>query len=328
MNTTSFLCIGDPHFKISNILETDEMTSKLYEYITSNKPDVIVVMGDVLDRHEIIHVSPLTRATNFILKLKDMAPTYVLIGNHDLKNNKQYLSDEHPFVGLKHYENLTIVDTTIRHMINNLPYVFVPYVPPGRFNEALDNVEWSDATAIFAHQEMKGAKMGAIISENGDDWFDENPYLISGHIHDYQEVKQNILYVGTPFQHAFGDKHDKTISLFEFISKDKRVHTRIDLELRKKDIVRMECAHVDSYIPKENVDLKIIISGVSGEIKAIMKHPNIELWKQKGIKIVYRDRPIKQTNAVTNPTLKYFDILKNMVQHDDQLTNILIELFQ
>jgi len=266
----SALIIGDPHFKVANIRETNAMVEAIVRVSLQRRPDIIIVLGDVLDRHETIHVSPLTRAVKFLARLMEIAPTYVLIGNHDLKNNRQFLSDEHPFNALKYWGNrMTVVDTTTMVTLNGHEFVFVPYVPPGRFVEALDQCPgWERATCIFAHQEFRGAQMGAITSIDGDDWPLINPYVITGHIHDYQEPQVNILYTGTPIQHAFGDRHDKTISYVTFHSPIERHRERIDLGLPRKQIVRITCAEVSTYVPQANCELKIIIRGISGEIKA------------------------------------------------------------
>lgn len=301
LGPVSAIVIGDPHFKVSNVRETDAMVEAIIRTVTERQPDIIVVLGDVLDRHEVIHVSPLTRAVTFLARLKDVAPTYVLIGNHDLKNNRQFLSEEHPFTALKHWgPRMTVVDSTIRVIIKEQAFVFVPYVPPGSFGRALtySRGDWMTATTIFGHQEIRGAQMGAIVSTAGDEWPLANPYLVLGHIHDYHELQPNVLYVGTPIQHAFGDRHDKTISYFTFNSPTSRAHERIDLGLPRKHIVRINCAEVSTYVPKENCELKIIISGTSGEIKAIMKHPNVDAWKRLGYKIVYRDLPLDKPDAL------------------------------
>jgi DNA repair exonuclease SbcCD nuclease subunit len=217
------LVIGDPHFKVSNVRETDAMAGAIIRVAINRHPDIIIVLGDILDRHETIHVSPLTRATNFLASLMNIAPTFVLIGNHDLKNNRQFLSDEHPFTALKLWANIpstnvntiseikriTIVDTTTLVTIKGHILVFVPYVPPGRFEEALNRCPgWEQATCIFGHQEFSGAQMGAIVSIEGDKWSLTYPYVVTGHIHDYQEPQINILYTGTPILHAFGDLHE------------------------------------------------------------------------------------------------------------------------
>jgi len=321
------LVIGDPHFKIGNVKETNAMTEAIIKVAYEKKPDFIVVLGDVLDRHETIHVSPLSRAINFLQQLKEIAFTYLLIGNHDLKNNRQFLSDEHPFCSLKEWKNITVVDTTVLDVINGKTFVFVPYVPPGKFIEALDLKEnWKDAECIFAHQEFKGAKMGAIISEEGDEWPTTCPFVISGHIHDYQEPQVNVLYTGTPIQHAFGDQHDKSIFLFSFC--EERSYERIDLGLLKKHIVRINCDEVSDYVPRSNCELKIIIKGNCGEIKAIMKHPNIEVWKKAGYKIVYKDTPIEsQEIKLTSLTpLRFSTALYNSISNNSRLENLFKEL--
>ncbi len=69
----------------------------------------------------------------------------------------------------------------------------VPYVPPGRFVEALniiDNEWWKNVNCIFAHQEFYGCKMGAIESIEGDKWDHSFPLVISGHIHSEQRLKK------------------------------------------------------------------------------------------------------------------------------------------
>ena len=322
------IVIGDPHFKVNNVKETDEMVSAILEVCNDHKPDFIVVLGDVLDRHETIHVSPLVRATDFLRKLKEISHTYVLIGNHDLKNNRQFLSNEHPFSPLLEWSNLTVVDTTTSNIIKGKKFVFVPYVPPGRFVEALDKIEnWKEAQCIFAHQEFKGAKMGAIVSEEGDEWPLEYPQVVSGHIHDYQELQQNVLYTGTPIQHTYGDRHDKTISLFTFCEQTQ--HKRIPLKVQKKLIVKLSCQEVSDYKPQTNYDLKIIITGTSAEIRAIMKHPNVESWKKLGHKIAYKDVPVERESIQVTPLkpLKFSTTLYNAVSGNEKLETIYKKLF-
>ena len=95
------LTIGDPHFKVDNIVESDEMVNKLEKLVKHLQPNFVVVLGDILHRHEKIHVSPLMRAGNLIKMLSDICPTYLLIGNHDRPNNSTYMTNEHPFNPLK-----------------------------------------------------------------------------------------------------------------------------------------------------------------------------------------------------------------------------------
>lgn len=207
------LVIGDPHFKVSNVHDTLLMSKNIILIAHDKKPDIIVVLGDLLDRHEAINMTPLVNAIDFLHQLQDIAPLYVLIGNHDRKNNQDFLSKEHPFTAVKYWNNTIVVDQCHTTVVKNIKLTFVPYVPPGQFQKALDTIDWQDSHLIFTHQEFKGCKMGAITSSHGDEWATTNPYIISGHIHDYQMLQNNILYVGTPIQHKFGENENKFIFL-------------------------------------------------------------------------------------------------------------------
>jgi hypothetical protein len=63
--------------------------------------------------------------------------------------------------------------------------------------------------------------MGRLKSEAGDPWadtpaFDRSPFVVSGHIHDYQRLGENILYVGTPVQVNYGEGVKKGICLINY----------------------------------------------------------------------------------------------------------------
>jgi DNA repair exonuclease SbcCD nuclease subunit len=296
------LCIGDPHFKTGNVKECEAMCNQIYKVIEQHNPDLIVVMGDVLDRHETIHVVPLTNSIKFLKRLSEYKKTYVLIGNHDRPNNNDYLSDFHPFVGIQS-DNLILVDKVHVAEINGYKFLFVPYVYPGRFEEAVNTKksEFGDIkhmNCIFAHQEFYSTKMGSIVSTKGDKWPKDNPFVISGHIHDYTRPQNNVVYVGTPLQHAFGDRDDKTISLFEFKPKllssndsnnliNYPEEIRIDLGLIKRVIHKISCKDIITWVPPENYLIKLIIEGTSSEIKAMQKLDYIKQLNKRGIKIAY-----------------------------------------
>ena len=209
-NNITVLVIGDPHFKVCNIPESDQMTINLVKLAKEKQPTLIVCLGDILHRHETIHVSPLMRAETMIKQLSEIAPTFLLIGNHDRPNNSNYLTDEHPFNALKDWDNTYIADKVIDVTIQHQRFIMVPYVPPGRFMDALNTIkdplglESGHKPVIFCHQEFYGAKMGAICSQAGDKWLLEYPFVISGHVHDYDRLQKNLIYVGTPMQHSFG----------------------------------------------------------------------------------------------------------------------------
>ncbi len=360
--TITCLTIGDPHFKVNNVRMSEEMTKRVIKVAQERKPDFITVLGDILHRHETIHVEPLVRATNFLLELEKIAPTYVLIGNHDRPNNSDFLSHWHPFAAVSQWENTKIVDKVLVDTIKGCTFIWVPYVPNGRFIEALDTLypkdetlnesevklksvseesaeseaelvieketpKWMNVTTIFAHQEFKGAKMGAIVSKGGDVWPIDYPFIVTGHIHDYQRPQPNILYTGTPMQHGFGDQTDKTISLLTFNTQNtgmdvtdfgymKVAEERISLGIPKKKTVYLKPEEVIMYTPPENVELRIVIRGSAEELKSIMKTKQVEIWTEKGIKVVYKAVSTNTETTDIEPAMNYLDRLFMAVAKD------------
>ncbi len=292
METVHVLCIGDPHFKVKNQKETDKMEESLLHLLEERTPDFIVVLGDVLHRHETIKESPLSRATKLLKMLEEHAPVYIPIGNHDRPNNSVFLTDQHPFNAMKYWDNTVVADVPLQMTIKGHRFTLVPYVFPGRFEEALryTSVEgWQKSTCIFAHQEFRGAKMGAIISEDGDVWGLDLPLVISGHIHNYDRLQSNIIYVGTPIQHAFGDRADKTVSWFTFEPNGEFTEERIDLGVPKKVSITCPYDKIEDVVLPENAEIKVIVVGNTSQIKTAEKRTIIKEWIKKGVKVAYRD---------------------------------------
>lgn len=320
----TFLAIGDPHYKTHNFNDTNTMESQIYVILNSKLFDFIVVLGDVLDRHENIHINPLNRAVKFLLKLSEYAPTYVLIGNHDRPNNNDFLSDFSPFIGLKGHKNLYIVDKVLHDNIHGKDFIFVPYVPPGRFIEALQTIdfEYQNADIIFAHQEFRGAKSSSHVSEHGDVWSETYPNVISGHYHDYHRIQENLIYVGTPFQHSFGENTDKSISIFKY---DTELHEeRIRLDMPKK--ITFKCT-LDEFnklnVEDINSNVKIIVSCHDFEIETLKNNNIYKHLSRKGIRIEIRkvEHHIG-IKYVDNTTINFIDLLTSKLNGNDKLLQI------
>ena len=155
---SKFVVIGDPHFQVTNVPEVDLFMDRVTALVQEREPDFVVVLGDVLHTHERLHTTALNKAYELIHRLRRLRPTYVLVGNHDLINNQQFLTDKHWMNGLKEWENVTIVDTVQRLLHDGQLFVFCPYVPPGRFEEALDHGEMSRSTQDVEEEDMEDGK--------------------------------------------------------------------------------------------------------------------------------------------------------------------------
>ena len=272
-----------------------------------------MILGDLLHHHERIHALSLNKAYEFIDKLRKEAFTYILVGNHDMINNQQFLTKNHWMNGLKEWTNVKVVDTVYTDSINNHKFVFCPYVPPGRFMEALNVIEWKNTDIIFAHQEFYGCKMGAIESVDGDKWDLELPYVVSGHIHSNQTIQPNIYYPGAAMQHAFGESEKNIIPYFELKNHIKL--EEINLGLARKRIIYIDANDLEEYsIPETKDQIRLTVSGTFEQFKVFKKSKKYKELVKNGLKVIYKAKKQKLLEIKTNDFIK---ILKELVQREN-----------
>jgi hypothetical protein len=295
------LALGDQHVKVSEIEETDLMFQEVYRIIDEVKPDLTAMMGDINDTHERIHMNVLSRSTKFASTVNDKSnSTAFLIGNHDRENNSDFLTEEHSFNALKKWPKMHVVDKPLRLTIKGQDFVFVPYVAPGKFKEALDTLEnkdLSNITAIFAHQEFKGCTMGAIKSTQGDVWDEKLPPVISGHIHTYERLQSNIYYVGSARQVGFGDKSAKSISEFIFDGHEVK-EIRHYLKCKTKHIIHLDVKQAETYEPPKDSIIKLIVSGSAAELHVFKKH-SASRFESLSVKLQYKVIEVKKSPNIT-----------------------------
>jgi predicted phosphodiesterase len=335
MDSHKILVIGDLHIKANNISDIQSLTLQIKELIVKNNYSFVVLLGDTLDSHERMHMVVYNYAVNFITDLCKITRVFLLIGNHDRVNNTDFQSNIHPFVGLQYTPNLHIIHRAQKFQIQNFKYIFVPYVPVGSFDSALqsieteihinsDNLDLSDmveldtgilnnVSVVFAHQEFKGVNLNNKKSNSSDVWILNNPLLISGHIHEYSKLQPNLIYTGTPIQHTFAENPDKSVSEL-IVSKNEVNHNRIYLQNRKKITVNIQyneisnfdiCNYLDSYI-------KLIINGTNSELKSLVKNTFIEKLSLAGVKIKYNNIDKPEINNTVNLNLKNVSYLENL----------------
>jgi DNA repair exonuclease SbcCD nuclease subunit len=318
---TKILIVGDPHFQVSNIPEVEIFIERITQLAYTKKPDLIIILGDLLHTHERLHTLPLNKAYELVDKMRNISKTYVLVGNHDTCNNQQFLNDNHWMNGMKEWYNTVIIDRVVTEVINGLIFTFVPYVPPSRFQEALDSVDsniWKNSSCIFAHQEFFGCKMGAIVSVDGDKWPDHYPEIISGHIHSKQKPQKNVYYPGSAMQHAFGESTNNIIAYITFETNQKEYKLEeIDLKLPRKKIVYMDVENIDDYeLPDTQDKIKITVSGVYEQFKALKKTHKYKKLVKDGVKVVFKSKNIEHEKQISDNLVNetaFSNILREIV---------------
>lgn len=329
----TFLVIGDPHIRSKFMREAETMVSLCISLAKEMMPDGVIILGDILDTHEIVRTFPFNLACRFIEEMANITRTFLLIGNHDYINGSQFLTTNHPFNALKNRDNIFIIDTPMSFIINDMTFSFCPYVPPGRFMEALENIEWRESKCIFAHQEFKGAHYGMGESTTGDDWERDYPPVISGHIHEEQHLPSGVHYVGTPYQHSYTESCNKYIWKVEFGTGKKKKkrefdapfsYEKISLGMKGKKSYNLT---IDEFNERrdaieeesENVELRLLIRGKRDEIASFRKSP---LSKISGVRINFSflDEATVNIPEKLKSLTKFKDVLDVMVkEHEDEL---------
>ena len=335
------LVIGDTHFQISNIIETEIFSNNLINYVKNNDLDCIIFLGDILNNHEKLHSSVLNKACDLFNNLRKYTKVYIIVGNHDMCNSSIFLTTEHWMNVLKEWENIEIVDKPIFKTISNLNFILCPYVPNGKFKEALSllNYKSNNISAIFCHQEFYGCKMGAFNSIEGDVWEDNDIFIVSGHIHLNHKPQKNIYYPGSSLSVAFGENSKNIIAEIIFTDINSfPIIKEIDLKLPSKKIYYIDFEQMEDFkIPiKKNIldKIKLSINGTYEEFNSFKKSKKYKDLINNDIKISFRlKNQLKQNNDILNDISKtehnFLDILKNIITNENNkyLDTIYEELF-
>jgi len=300
--------VGDIHFQKDAFVQGEELIEKLVDAATTISPTIIILLGDILDNHETVRNSQFKQAERLLDSLRQIAPVYVLMGNHDLINQSQFLTDAHFFGPFKKWDKVTIVDVpmavTLTSSDREINVVMCPYVPPGKFIEALNTlfeyeepVDWQLADCIFGHQEIRGVTYNGRESTKGDQWDENYPPLICGHIHKSCQIGTNVYYVGSARQVASNEEPDKRIWSITFddegFQKDE-----IDLGLKARKEIEMEYEEVKffDFSLLEQYHIKLKIQGTREQFKLFRKSQLHAKLTQQGVRIAFN--PVIETGMM------------------------------
>lgn len=231
---------GDPHFRRDNVDNMQAICDFIEQTIDQYQPDLFICLGDVMDTHERCYMTPYVQAHNFFDRVSQKVKTVTLVGNHDRENNTDFMSDKHFLRGLAgHVVDYAQVDSFDPRIM------YVPYVPPGRFNEAIKDVWHPGVKICFAHQEFRGAADNMYVSDIEEE-ADPRMLIISGHYHKFQRVGDTLIYAGT-IQHRYGDCPDNALLMVDLDTMD---ISRIPVDcIKKKITAEFSVSELDSIEP-------------------------------------------------------------------------------
>jgi exonuclease SbcC len=222
-----FAHLADTHIRnLKYHKEYKEVFQKLYEQLKKEKVDCIIHCGDIA--HTKTQISPefVEMCSDFLFNLAEIAPTYVILGNHDgnLKNSSRQDALSPIAAALKH-PNLTLLKNSGETKINDKFTVNVLSV--------FDRENWQLPTnrekvniALY-HGAVSGVKTDTgWTMESGEDdinIFNNFDYGFLGDIHKTNQALDadgKIRYPGSTVQQNHGETNDKGFLLWDIVDKE------------------------------------------------------------------------------------------------------------
>lgn len=166
----------------------------------------LIIPGDIFHNRSHISVETLSVAKIFFDYFKDFN-IFISTGNHDCF--KKDSSDVNSISILDGWNNIHIIENSpsTLYTVKNKSITLVPW------GASLNDVSKSDI--IFGHFEINSFYMNSYkLCEHGityKELLKKSPMVISGHFHkkDHRKYENgDIVYLGSPFQHNFGDAKD------------------------------------------------------------------------------------------------------------------------
>ena len=316
----SVLLIGDPHFKKNNQRDTDILMSDIMAIIEQRDISFVVILGDVMDNHANVDIPVFRRVHQLIAQISSFKPLFILIGNHDRINNKDFMTDIHAFNAYKMWPNVVIVDVPTITEWNDKKICLVPFVPDGRYMEALEyyDIDPMNFDLFFSHQEFNGCLTNKQTGSKCDSWQSDFPLNISGHIHENEIVSHNLIYIGTPFQQNFGESTNKALYL---LSDDDGFSLEpISINVPVKVTRTINYTEIDTIKISETERLKLTIIGPIAEVRQLVAN-NAE--KFKDVKIMFKD-PTKEKvfKSQFQPMLSFRDRFFQALSQDLKMKSV------
>lgn len=219
--------ISDTHIRnLKFHKEYKEVFQKIFETLKEEKPDYIIHCGDIA--HTKTQISPefVEMCAWFFRSLADIAPTYIILGNHDgnLKNSTRQDALS-PIVNALNLPDLHLLkDAGEVHLKNDLTLNVLSVFDEDNWKKISDS---NRINIALYHGSVSGVKTDAgFVMEYGDHdvgIFDGFDYVLLGDIHKTDQrldPEGRIRYPGSTVQQNHGETDDKGFLIWEIESKD------------------------------------------------------------------------------------------------------------
>ena len=317
-----FAHIADTHIRnLKYHKEYNEVFDQLYAAIAEEDVDYIIHCGDIA--HTKTQISPefVDMCSAFLSKLADIAPTYVILGNHDgnLKNTGR-LDALTPIVeALEHPKLHLLKDSQEVYLRDGFSLSVLSVFDEGNWQ---DPSNYDNVNIALYHGSISNCQTDSgWVMEKGEhdiSIFEEFDYGFLGDIHKPQAMdkKGKIRYAGSTVQQGFGESEDKGILIWDIQDRDNFTVKRVTFK-NPKPFVTLELK--GGKVPNMPVDRGARIRLVSNEsisLEEMKKAVDVANHQYKPESITFLNRNISQ-NSLDVGTV-------DDIRHDD-LRDIVVQ---
>ena len=306
------------------------------EYIKAGINDIIIP-GDIFHNRNEISVNTVAVATEFFDILKDFR-LFISAGNHDSYYKDR--SDINSISILKGWKNIIIVDK--EPLVLDAGDKKISLIPWGTDIKDIPN-----ADICFGHFEINTFYMNGFKQcDHGlesKSLLDKAPLVISGHFHkkDHRQYKNGqIVYVGSPYQHNFGDCGDsRGIYILDIKNNElEYIENTISPKHIKIFLSKLKNGEQNSEYLKSNVKDNLVSFVVDEEIvseKLTLLSSKINSLSPKFLRIDYKSIDNGLENS-TDVDYNMVDIEKNIedfvesldIKYKQETTDYLTQIYK
>ena len=325
---TKIAHISDTHIRnLKYHYEYKIIFSQLYETLKNEKVDYIVHCGDIA--HTKTQISPefVEMASDFFYNLSQIAPTYIILGNHDGNLKNSFRQDAiTPIINALDNDNLHLLKASGETEIGNGICLNVLSV--------FDEDNWIDPTndeninialyhgAILSSKTDTGYSMSH--GDHDSSIFSKFDYAMLGDIHQRQHLdpEGRVWYAGSTVQQNFGETDDKGILIWDIQDKNTfnvkpvifnnpRPFLSWNIQLDSKGNV-----DISSFNPPKGARVRLI-ADKSLSIEVVKKATEIVKHKFKPESVTFLNRVNHRSSVdVENSDLQKLDLRNIKVQEE------------
>lgn len=200
---------------------------KMYSILREEKPDYIVHTGDLVHLKTSMSPELVEMTSDFLRSLSEIAPTYVILGNHDGNVNVSSRQDAiSPIVKALNLSSLHLLKKSGEVKItDDLTFNVLSVFDKDNWTKITDK---SKINIALYHGAVNGVKTDTgFVMEHGEidlEWFRDFDYAMLGDIHlsnQKLDPEGRARYCGATIQNNFGETDDKGFLIWEIENKDK-----------------------------------------------------------------------------------------------------------